>query len=144
MGWDYVDYADQYVQLHDMQLWALRHFLADAAGELAAEEPHPTPFAEARAFFAAWDWPGPGVVTGTTLDEFVRGSSDRARVLVGVCDRATDRLRAFGAVVPLAYLKSHVNADSPGGVYTGDQPSAGFIQGVKRIRGLLVSDAKPR
>jgi len=41
MGWDYVAYGDRYAHLHDLQLWALRHFLAGAAGALAAEEPHP-------------------------------------------------------------------------------------------------------
>jgi len=95
---------------------------------------------QAREFFAAWDWPGPGVVTGATLDEFVRGDRDRARALIRMCDRAADHLRAFGEVVPLAYLEAHVNADSPGGVYTGEQPSAGFIRGVERIRDLLVTD----
>jgi hypothetical protein len=143
MGWDYVTYGDRHVHLHDLQLWALRHFLADAAGSLAAEEPHPAAFEEAQNFIAAWSWPGPGVVIGTTLDGFVQGSPDRERVLVQVCDRAADRLRALGEVVPLAYLEARVNADSPGGVYTGPQPSSSFVQGIERIRSLLAPDAEP-
>jgi hypothetical protein len=71
MGWDYVDYHDRHIHLHDLELWALRHFLADAAGSLAAEDPHPGLSEQAWAFFGAWDWPGPGVEIGTTLDEFV-------------------------------------------------------------------------
>jgi hypothetical protein len=145
VGWDFVTCGDRHAHLHDLQLWSLRHFLADAAGALAAEEPLPALFAEARAFFAEWGWPGPGVVTGTALGEFVRGSPDRERALVGVCDRALARLREFGGVVPLAYLEAHVNADSPGGVYIGDQPSALFVEGVERIRGLLTAgSAEPR
>jgi hypothetical protein len=144
MGWDFVTYGDRHARLHDMQLWALRHFLADAAGALAAEEPAPAPFAEAQAFFAGWGWPGPGVVTGTGLDEFVRGSPERERALVRVCDRAVARLRDFGEVVPLSYLEAHVNADSPGGVYVADRPSASFVEGVERVRDLLVpSSAEP-
>ena len=141
MGWSYVTYGNHHAHLHDMQLWALRHFLADAAESLAAEEPHPAPFAEAREFFAAWGWPGPGVMTGTTLDEFVLGSPDRERVLVRVCERAAERLRAIGEMVPLAYLEARVNVDSPGGVYTSAQPSSAFVQGIERIRGLLAPDA---
>ncbi|MFL5328939.1 MAG: hypothetical protein ACJ8C4_08475 [Gemmataceae bacterium] len=143
MGWAFVTYGDRYVHLHDMQIWALRHFLAAAASALAAEEPHPALFQQAREFFAAWDWPGPGVVTGTSLEKFVGGNSDRSSVLVRVCERAADRLQAFGEVVPLSCLEARVNVDSPGSVYTGEQPSAGFIRAVERIRGLLVPNAEP-
>jgi hypothetical protein len=139
VGWDFVTYGDRHEVLHDMQLWAVRHFLADAAGALAAEEQSPSLFAEARDYFAAWSWPGPGVVVGTGLDEFIRGSADRARALVRVCDRAIARLREFGEVVPLPYLEAHVNADSPGGAYTADRPSASFREGIERIRGLLTA-----
>ena len=72
MGWDYVNYGERYVHLHDMELWALRHFLTDAAHRLAAELPDKL-FAEAGEFFASWSWPGPGVVIGADLGRFVRG-----------------------------------------------------------------------
>jgi hypothetical protein len=141
MGWDYIDYRDRNVHLHDLQLWALRHFLADAAGSLAAEEPQSVAYEEARGFFMSWDWPGPGVMTGTSLDNFAQGNHDRERVLVRICDRATDRLQAFGEVVPLEYLVAYINANSPGGVYTSPQPSHAFVQGIEQIRGLLAPDA---
>jgi hypothetical protein len=139
MGWDYITYGEQQVCLYDMELWALRHFLANAAGVLADEESLAPLFAEAKAYFAAWDWPGPGVVTGIDLDEFVRGSGERERVLVRVCDRAVVRLREFGEVVPLHYLKAHVNADSPGGRYVADRSSACFVEEVERIRSMLIA-----
>ena len=139
MGWDFVTYGDRHAHLHDLQLWTLRHFFADAAAELAAEVPTSAVFAEAREFFMGWGWPGPGVVTGIELGEFVRASPEREQVLVRVCDNALARLRGFGGVVPLDYLDDHVNADSPGGVYLGDQPSESFVDGVERIRGLLTA-----
>jgi hypothetical protein len=144
VGWDFVTYGDGHEMLHDLQLWALRHFLAEAAAELAGEGPSSGLFAEAQAFFAGWGWPGPGVVTGTGLDEFVRGSAERARALERVCDRAVARLRQFGTVVPLSYLEARLNAESPGGVYIGDQPSASFVEGVERIRGLLIASSADR
>jgi hypothetical protein len=139
LGWDYVTYGDRAEMLHDMQLWAIRHFLTDAAAALAAAEPDSDLFSEARDFFASWGWPGPGVVTGTQLDDFVRGDADREAALVRVCDRAIARLQQFGEVVPLDYLEANVNADSPGGVYVGAQSSASFQQAVLRIRGLLAA-----
>lgn len=143
MGWDFVTYGDRHACLQDMQLWALRRFLSDAAESLATEGPKSAPFEQAKAFFESWDWLGPGVMVGVELNGFVQGVPDRAQVLARVCDRACDRLRTFGEVVPLAYLEAHINADSPGGVYWIDQPTAEFIRGVERIRGLLVSDAEP-
>lgn len=141
MGWVYVDYGVRHVHLHDMQLWALRHFLANASCRLAVESPNVL-FAEAGEFFASWDCPGPGIVTGTDLGRFVRGEPERVRALVRVCDHAIARLRTFGEMVPLAYLVAHINLDSSGGVYTVEQPTAGFIRGVEGIRELLVPHAE--
>jgi hypothetical protein len=139
VGWDFVTYGDRAEMLHDLQLWALRHFLMGAAASLAAERLDGGSYAEARAFFAAWDWPGPGVVTGTRLDEFVRARPERVRALAHVLERAAVRVRRFGRLVPLEYLAAHVNAGSPGGVFTGPQSSRSFVRALSRIRGMLGS-----
>jgi hypothetical protein len=139
LGWDYVTYGDRSEMLHDMQLWAIRHFLMDSAASLVVDEPDSDLYSQARDFFASWDWPGPGVVTGIGLDEFVQDSTARESVLVRVCERAITRLQQFGEVVPLDYLEVNVNASSPGGVYVAEQPSASFQQAVSRIRGMLAA-----
>jgi hypothetical protein len=86
MGWDYVDYGARHVHLHDMQIWSLRHFLADAARHLALGS-RDVLFAVAIEFFASCAWHGPGVVTGTDLGQFIRGNRQaRPRATAGAMD----------------------------------------------------------
>jgi hypothetical protein len=108
-----------------------------AAASLAAGEPPGGPYTQAHDFFAGWQWPGPGVVTGTRLDDFVGDSPDRVAVLARVLERAALQVREFGKLVPLDYLESYINATSPGGVYTAAVSSRSFLRAIARLRAML-------
>lgn len=137
MGWEYVTYNGRAEMVHDLHLWTLRHFLMNAAGSLATGEPAGGPYSQAHDFFASWQWPGPGVVTGTRFDDFVLDRPEKVAILARVLERAAVQVREFGGRVPLDYLETHINATSPGGVYTAEVPSQVLLQAIARLLGML-------
>jgi hypothetical protein len=140
MGWDYITYGQSSEMFHDMELWTVRHFLIDAAKSLKDEGEHAPLYTEAGTFFGAWDWVGPGVVTGTNLDRFVQRDATRAWTLVRVCKRAIASLERFGDTIDLDYLQQNINSSSPGGVYTAEHSAEKVKEAILRIQKMLEPD----
>ncbi len=88
-----------------------------------------------RRFLEGWDWLGPGVITGTSLEDFVQDQPKRANVLLALFERMVEYLQGFGKVIPLEYLQEHVN--SPLDYFTAGQPTQRFIKAVKRLSDML-------
>lgn len=140
MGHDYISYEGRHELFNDFDLWMLRHFCIEEARVIEAAWPT-ADATRLREFFERWDWPGPGVFTGTDFTEYVSLSRARRELLLHLLQRVGDRIAAFGELIPLDYLSVHVS--TPTASFTVAQPARNALENVGRICALL-SKQKPQ
>lgn len=137
MGHDYIDYRDRHIRLSDSDIWTLRHFflhIANTSGPSDLGTDQET-VDSLRCFIEAWQWLGPGVITGADLTEFVLDQPERVDVLLSLFRRTIECLNEIGDVIPLAYLQKHVNNEMA--YYTEAQPTCRFIKLVQSLQKMV-------
>ncbi len=131
MGHDFIEYEGRFEHFNDMDIWVLRHFLIEEARSMYLSDQDDEVLRDLCRYFERWDWLGPGVW----------GQEKRRALLEDVLARAARRIEGFGDVIPLEYLKSHV--DTPVAYHTDAEPTDRLVRQIKRIsRMLLVGDQR--
>lgn len=120
MGHEYVEYKNQSVRLHDLNIWMLRHFLLEASEN-----------EQLSTFVENIEWLGPGVFTGTALHDFVKDDKAKLDVLILALEKAKNLIESFGEFIPLSYLEENVNLKSS--YFTAKQPSNEYSQSIESI-----------
>lgn len=133
MGHEIVVYRDRHAIIHDMDFWAIRHFLL-----AEAESSHDAEFAE---FVRSWDWFGPGVYGGEDFDAYFSGDQDREVAFLKLLEATRKRVESFGEFVPLEYLAANVNLRTE--YFTQAQPVSWLVEQLAKLR-LLFSTEPPR
>lgn len=124
MGHEIVVYGDRAASINDLDFEAIRHFLLTEAERAGA--------GTIASFVRNWKHEGPGVWTGEDFDSFFHRDPALEREFVALLGAADDRVRAFGEVVPVAYVKAHVNP-----TWRESPKSSGWLEAIRKLRELF-------
>ncbi len=124
MGHEVVLYREKPAIIHDLDFEAIRYFLLIEA--------EPREFSDIASFIRGWRYEGPGVWTGEDFDAFFHGDVDLERRFVALLGAARDRVKAFGDVVPLEYVRAHI-----GFAWTEAPATSVWLEGIDKLRSLF-------
>ena len=127
MGHEIVVYRGRHMVIHDMDLWAIRHFLlngAEASGN-----------SDLAAFVRGWDWVGPGVYLGLEFDLFLHDDEARECAFVTLLRAAQVSIQSFGEFVPLDYLAANVSW--PQACFADAQPVERWVKQIAKLEDLF-------
>jgi hypothetical protein len=133
VGHEIVVYRDRNLIIHDLDFWALRHFLLAEAE--ASDDP------ELAAFIGGWDWIGPGVYLGVEFETFFGGDNGRERAFLKLLHATHGRIESFGESIPLDYLAANGNTQLD--YFTTAQPVARLVQQLASLNELFVAAQTP-
>jgi hypothetical protein len=133
LGHEIIVYRDRHAMVHDMDLWAIRHFLL--------VEAEASDNSEAATFVRGWDWVGPGVMTGVEFDSFLHGDAGRERAFAELLIAARARIESFGQDVPLGYIASNIN--TPLAYFAAAQPVERWVRKIVELGELVAPHRKP-
>ena len=135
MGHSFVYYEEDSELLHDIDLWALRHFFIEEAKIAEAEQPNDCA-TKLRGFFEMWEWVGNGVYINTDFATYVSEQKKRWELLIRHLERTNKRIAEFGEFVPLDYLTVHLK--TPHLYFRGPLPTETFSGCIEKIHALLI------
>jgi hypothetical protein len=129
VGHEIVVYRGRHAIIHDLDFWALRHFLLAEADATRRDE--------LATFIRGWEWIGPGVYLGDDFDAFFASDPEREARFLEILSGVVRRLSTFGNDVPLDYLRQHIN--SPMAYFTAAQPVGRWQAQLEELRALFTS-----
>jgi hypothetical protein len=136
MGSDVMIYKDRNARFSDWDLFTLRHFLVE---ESASFDPKDSDAAALHEYVKNWEWWGPGVVSNMQPEPFIGESERRKQLFVEVLSKASERIKKFGAEIPLEYLEIHLNRTNRCGArFLVAQPTDQFVSMIEEIRKLII------
>jgi len=129
MGHEIVVYRDRHAIIHDMDFWAIRHFLLSEAES--------SDNSDLAAFVRGWDWIGPGVYIGEDFDAYFSDDRSREQAFLKLLNAARARIESFGEVVLLDYLAANINLPLP--YFTQRQPVSRLVQQLAKLQELFTA-----
>jgi hypothetical protein len=129
VGHESVVYRDRHAIIHDLDFWALRHFML--------AEAETTRRNELVTFISQWGWIGPGVWLDVEFDKFFASDPEREAQFLELLSGVARRLMAFGTEVPLDYLREHINM--PLAFFTAAQPVERWQGCIEKLRALFTN-----
>ncbi|HTV49308.1 MAG TPA: hypothetical protein VMG59_12790 [Phycisphaerae bacterium] len=127
MGHEIVEYRKRHAIIHDLDFWAIRHFLLVSAEEAKQSE--------LATFIRGWDWIGPGVYLGVEYDTFFNGEERLEQQFLRLLVMARKRLEAFGEFVPIEYIESNINLQKA--YFTEAQPVVHWLEQLDKLSDLF-------
>jgi hypothetical protein len=124
MGHEVVLYHEKPAIIHDRDFEASRHFFVIEADERG--------FLELASFIHGWTYEGPGVWTGEDFDDFFHRDVALERPFVVLLGAAYDRVKGFGDIVPLEYVRANIR-----GTWTEPPATSDWLKAIDKLRSLF-------